>query len=91
MTEKSDIFANESVQLMVWEKWEDEARNYFVGCMRDSKVTYGELSRRLEKLGIFESPDTLNRKVNRKRFSVAFMFACMEVMPEAGQALTEVD
>ncbi|MCP1118908.1 DUF6471 domain-containing protein [Robbsia andropogonis] len=43
-------------------------------------ILYKEFSRRLEPMGIHESADQLNRKVNRKRFSAAFLFACLCAM-----------
>ncbi|MDG0027184.1 DUF6471 domain-containing protein [Trinickia sp. Y13] len=44
------------------------------------RLTYKELARRLEQYGIDESPDQINRKVNRKRFSAAFLLACLAAM-----------
>jgi hypothetical protein len=41
----------------------------------------------LEKLGIYESPDQLNRKINRKRFSAAFLIACLRAMDVENIAL----
>ncbi len=64
----------------VWAGWEDAARDTLVGAMRDAKVGYKELSWRLGAMGIHESPDRLNRKVNRKRFSAAFLLACLEAI-----------
>jgi 3-mercaptopyruvate sulfurtransferase SseA len=43
-------------------------------------IRYKQLSRMLEKLGIDESPDQINRKVTRKRFSAAFLVACLRAM-----------
>jgi hypothetical protein len=48
--------------------------------MRRQRVSYKTLSTRLEALGIDESPDRLNRKVNRKRFSAALLLACLSAM-----------
>lgn len=76
-------------QSKVWEAWEGQAKNTLVGRMATNKLGYKELSRRLEKLGIYESPGQLNRKVNRKRFSAAFMLACLEVMKVDVTAVTE--
>lgn len=60
--------------------WEDRARELLVAEMRKRKVTYKVLARRLEPYGIEETPDQLNRKVNRKRFSAAFLLACLAAM-----------
>ncbi len=64
----------------VWAGWEDAARDTLVEAMREAKVGYKELSWRLGTMGIHESPDRLNRKVNRKRFSAAFLLACLEAI-----------
>ncbi len=60
--------------------WEGQAKTYLTRFMKSRGIGYKELSRRLEKLGINESPDQLNRKVNRQRFSAAFFLACCRAM-----------
>lgn len=66
----------------VYEAWEDEARELIVSKMTERKLSYKALALRLERLGIVESADQLNRKINRKRFSAAFMLACLDAMEE---------
>ena len=63
--------------------WEDRAHEVLRVEMKRRKIGYKELSRLLEPFGIQESPDQLNRKVNRKRFSAAFLFACLSAMEVA--------
>lgn len=63
-----------------YELWEDKARELIVLTMDQHKLSYKALALRLERLGIVESADQLNRKINRKRFSAAFMLACLEAM-----------
>ena len=60
--------------------WEDRAKVVLVAEMVKRKMSYKELARRLEPYGIDETPDQINRKVNRKRFSAAFLFACLAAM-----------
>ncbi|TGB33045.1 DUF6471 domain-containing protein [Burkholderia thailandensis] len=60
--------------------WEEEAKGLIEEEMMRRGIRYKQLSRMLEKLGIEESPDQLNRKVNRKRFSAAFLIACLRAM-----------
>lgn len=60
--------------------WEDRAKELLTVEMKRRKIGYKELSRLLEPYGIEESPDQINRKVNRKRFSAAFLFACLAAM-----------
>ncbi|WMY11087.1 DUF6471 domain-containing protein [Paraburkholderia phenoliruptrix] len=66
----------------VYEEWEDEARELIVSRMDELKLSYKGLALRLERLGIVESSDQINRKINRKRFSAAFLLACLDAMDE---------
>jgi hypothetical protein len=61
----------------VYGEWEAAARNVIVLAMKKHDIGYKELALRLEEIGIFENADQLNRKVNRRRFSAAFMLACL--------------
>lgn len=61
-------------------RWEKLAFDLLKSEMREKKISYKELSRRLEALGLDELPDQLNRKVNRRRFSAAFLLACLVAM-----------
>lgn len=60
--------------------WEDRAKELLVAEMEYRKLGYKELARLLEPYGIDETPDQINRKVNRKRFSAAFLLACLAAM-----------
>jgi hypothetical protein len=66
----------------VFEQWEKKARELIVSTMTTRKLSYKGLALRLERLGIVESAGQLNRKINRKRFSAAFMLACLEAMDD---------
>lgn len=61
-------------------EWEAVAWRLLKEEMRKRKVTYQELSQRLEAQGIRESADRLNRKINRRRFSAAFFLACLAAL-----------
>ena len=67
--------------------WEDRAKEMLVMEMANRKLGYKELARLLEPFGIDETPDQINRKVIRKRFSSAFLLACLAAM---GVAVVEV-
>ncbi|WP_277431054.1 DUF6471 domain-containing protein [Trinickia sp. Y13] len=67
-------------QTDVYGSWEETAKELIVEKMYRRRLTYKELARRLEQYGIDESPDQINRKVNRKRFSAAFLLACLAAM-----------
>lgn len=60
--------------------WEEEAKGLIEEEMMRCGIRYKQLSRMLEEMGIDESPDQINRKVNRKRFSAAFLIACLCAM-----------
>ncbi|MCG5078106.1 DUF6471 domain-containing protein [Paraburkholderia tagetis] len=61
-------------------QWEEEAKGLIEEEMQRRGIRYKQLSRMLEKLGVYESPDQVNRKINRKRFSAAFLIACLCAM-----------
>lgn len=68
-----------------WEVWEERAWSRLVEAMKLRRVGYKALSQELEKLGVFETPAQLNRKVNRRKFSAAFFLACMEAIEQAAR------
>lgn len=77
-----------SSQVQAWAVWEDRARASVVDAMKRRKVGYKALSRELERLGIYETPGQLNRKVNRKKFPAALLLVCLAVIEgEAGSAV----
>ncbi|KVU05721.1 hypothetical protein WK60_25780 [Burkholderia ubonensis] len=61
-------------------QWEDRARELVVSAMAQRDLSYKDLARLLESYGIEESADQVNRKINRKRFSAAFLLACLAAM-----------
>jgi hypothetical protein len=61
-------------------QWEEEAKGLIEEEMMRRGIRYKQLSRMLEQLGVYESPDRLNRKIIRKRFSAAFLIACLRAM-----------
>jgi Domain of unknown function (DUF6471) len=68
------------LQLEPYGQWEEEAKGLIEEEMMRRGIRYKQLSRMLEQLGVYESPDQLNRKINRKRFSAAFLIACLRAM-----------
>jgi 3-mercaptopyruvate sulfurtransferase SseA len=63
-----------------YEAWEHTAKELIEAEMMRRGIRYKQLSRMLEELGINESPDQINRKVNRRRFTAAFFVACLRAM-----------
>ena len=78
-------------QSEVLEELEAHAHRLLVDQMKISKLGYAELSERLAKLGIWESPDRLNRKVNRMKFQASFLLACLVAMDVQTLSLATVD
>jgi 3-mercaptopyruvate sulfurtransferase SseA len=63
-----------------YEAWEDTTKELIEHEMIRRGIRYKQLSSLLEELGINESPDQINRKVTRKKFSAAFFVACLLAM-----------
>ncbi|WP_420211150.1 DUF6471 domain-containing protein [Burkholderia aenigmatica] len=61
-------------------QWEDRAKELIVSAMVQRDLSYKDLARLLEPHGIEETADQINRKINRKRFSAAFLLACLAAM-----------
>lgn len=65
---------------VAYSPWEDRAKELLVAEMGKRGLSYKDLARLLAPYGIEETPDQINRKVNRKRFSAAFLLACLAAM-----------
>ena len=63
-----------------YEEWELLARELIELELERKGLRYKDLAFLLKEIGIDESPTQINRKVNRKRFSAAFLIACMQAM-----------
>ena len=63
-----------------YEAWEQAAKELIEIEMVKRDMSYKQLARLLGELGIDESPGQINRKINRKRFSAAFLIACLRAM-----------
>ncbi|MGB6103076.1 MAG: DUF6471 domain-containing protein [Pusillimonas sp.] len=67
-------------QSQVLEGWEQVAPLMLAKTMKLNKLTYKDLETRLKDMGVHESANRLNRKVNRQTFSAAFFLMCMSAM-----------
>ena len=63
-----------------YEAWEQKAKELIEREMESAGIGYKRLALLLTDLGINESAGQINRKVNRKRFSAAFLIACLRAM-----------
>lgn len=67
-------------QSQVLEGWEQVAPLLLAETMKANKITYKDLEACLKAMGVHESANRLNRKVNRQSFSAAFFLLCMSAM-----------
>ncbi|ANB70911.1 hypothetical protein AYM40_00020 [Paraburkholderia phytofirmans OLGA172] len=63
-----------------YEHWEEQAKGLIEEQMVRRGISYKQLSQMLERLKIYEPAGQINRKINRRRFSAAFLFACLRAM-----------
>ncbi len=63
---------------MVTDKdWQEKATRLLKAQLAANGITQKELSQRLEKIGIKESPANIANKLSRGGFSAAFLLQCM--------------
>lgn len=60
--------------------WNDEARNVLKSILKRKNIGYDELAKLLDKIGVKETPGSVNSKINRGAFSFAFFMQCMKVL-----------
>lgn len=60
--------------------WEKTARGLLRAEMARQNISYKELSRRLETIGVIEKEKQLMNKVARGKFSFVFFLQCMYAM-----------
>ena len=58
-------------------EFEDLAKNILKGELKRRAITYADLAKRLEKIGVSETERNLNNKISRGGFSAAFLLQCM--------------
>ena len=61
-------------------KWEERATQLLRVEMKKRGVSFKALARSLGGLKIEETPAQVNRKVNRGKFSAAYLLACLDVL-----------
>lgn len=62
------------------DKWEKEAKRIIRSNLERKGVKYKELSEKLKKIGVEETPGAINSKINRGSFSFVFFMQCMKVL-----------
>ena len=61
----------------VTREFEDLAKNILKGELKRRGITYADLAKRLERVGVTETERNLNNKISRGGFSAAFLFQVM--------------
>ncbi len=67
------------------------AKRLLIERMKALGLGYAGLSERLEKIGILESADSLNRKMNRQSFRASFLLACLVALDVKALDLSSID
>jgi Domain of unknown function (DUF6471) len=62
------------------DEWAQRARRYLKAELKRAEVTYEELARRLNDMGIEETKGSVTVKVNRGAFPAWFFFAAMKAI-----------
>jgi hypothetical protein len=71
--------------------WEKTARGLLRAEMARRNISYKELSRRLETIGVLEKEKQLMNKVARGKFAFTFFLQCMCAMEVDSLLLPEID
>jgi hypothetical protein len=58
-------------------EFEDLAKRILKGELKRRGITYADLAKRLEKIGVHETERNLNNKISRGGFSAAFLLQVM--------------
>ena len=62
------------------ELWKNLSKSTLKSELSKKSVDYNQLSDKLSKIGIRESPANINSKINRGTFSFAFFMQCMQAI-----------
>lgn len=60
--------------------WEEEVKGLLKAELARRGISYIELAKRLEAVDVHESPENLNNKINRGKFSAVFLVQCMKAL-----------
>lgn len=58
-------------------EWSDKAKNLLRSELKRKGVTYAQLSRMLENIGVDENEKNIANKISRGVFTMAFFLQCM--------------
>lgn len=58
-------------------EWLTHAKGLIKSELKKRNISYGQLALRLRAIGLNDSPENINAKINRGTFSAVFFFQCM--------------
>lgn len=79
----ADMPRTHKVKAEVLDSVREESRKIIQRMMLDKDLTYRDLARLLNEVGVEENERNLRNKVARGEFSAAYMLLCLKVMGEA--------
>lgn len=62
------------------DKWALQVKGLLKAELKKQNISYDELSAKLAKIGIKESAQNLNNKINRAKFSAVFLLQCLKAI-----------
>jgi hypothetical protein len=72
------------------EEWAARASAFLKHKLREGKVTYAELAKRLKKHGLKETEASITNKLARGTFAATFFLACLAALELDGVAIDEI-
>jgi len=61
-------------------EWITQAKGLIKAELKKRDISYGQLALKLRTLGLKDSPESINAKINRGKFSAVFFFQCMTAL-----------
>lgn len=71
-------------------EWEERAAAFLKHKLREGKVTYTDLAKRLKRHGFKETEASITNKLKRGSFPATFFLACLAALELDGVALEEI-
>jgi hypothetical protein len=72
------------------EEWAERAAAFLKHKLREAKMTYPALAKRLKKHGFKETEASITNKLARGTFAATFFLACLAALELDGVALEEI-
>ena len=61
-------------------EWADRAKGILKAEIKRRNLTYAELAARLDAIGVKETPDNINNKIARGKFTFVFALQCLTAL-----------